>query len=184
MNRASSGMIQQVALARALLGDPALVLLDEPTRSLDADARERLWEALERRPRTASDGNPPRGGRRAAVAAASTFLPRARPPRLSAWSLTSSLREYASRRTYRLAFLLDLLFGVANLFVYYFISRTLGVGAELNLGDAPTYFAYRARRHRDHERDRRGEHRARLPNPGGAVHGHPGGRPRPAGDAR
>jgi ABC-type multidrug transport system ATPase subunit len=52
VNRASSGMIQQVALARALLGDPALVLLDEPTRSLDADARERLWQALERRERT------------------------------------------------------------------------------------------------------------------------------------
>ena len=52
VNRASSGMIQQVALARALLGDPALVLLDEPTRSLDADARERLWQALERRRRT------------------------------------------------------------------------------------------------------------------------------------
>jgi ABC-type multidrug transport system ATPase subunit len=52
INRASSGMIQQVALARALLGDPALVLLDEPTRSLDVDARERLWQALERRTRT------------------------------------------------------------------------------------------------------------------------------------
>jgi ABC-2 type transport system ATP-binding protein len=52
VNRASSGMIQQVALARALLGDPALVLLDEPTRSLDADARERLWQALDRRRHT------------------------------------------------------------------------------------------------------------------------------------
>lgn len=52
VNRASSGMIQQIALARALLGNPALVLLDEPTRSLDAEARKRLWDAIERRPQT------------------------------------------------------------------------------------------------------------------------------------
>lgn len=42
----STGMIQQLSLARALLGDPRLVLLDEPTRSLDEEARERLWQAL------------------------------------------------------------------------------------------------------------------------------------------
>ena len=52
VNRASSGMIQQIALARALLGNPALVLLDEPTRSLDAEARKRLWDAIERRRQT------------------------------------------------------------------------------------------------------------------------------------
>lgn len=52
MNRSSSGMVQQIAFARALIGDPPLVLLDEPTRSLDADARARLWAALLRRPRT------------------------------------------------------------------------------------------------------------------------------------
>jgi ABC-2 type transport system ATP-binding protein len=53
VDRCSSGMIQQLGLGRALLGDPALLLLDEPTKSLDADARERLWAALERRPGTA-----------------------------------------------------------------------------------------------------------------------------------
>ena len=48
-DRCSSGMLQQLALARALLGEPRLLLLDEPTRSLDAAAAERLWSALERR---------------------------------------------------------------------------------------------------------------------------------------
>jgi ABC-type multidrug transport system ATPase subunit len=48
-DRCSSGMLQQLALARALLGEPRLLLLDEPTRSLDAGAAERLWSALERR---------------------------------------------------------------------------------------------------------------------------------------
>jgi len=46
----STGMTQQLSFARSLLGDPQLLLLDEPTRSLDADAHERLWGALERRP--------------------------------------------------------------------------------------------------------------------------------------
>jgi ABC-type multidrug transport system ATPase subunit len=51
MNRCSTGMVQQVALARALLGAPRLLVLDEPTRSLDRGAVERLWRALDNRPR-------------------------------------------------------------------------------------------------------------------------------------
>jgi ABC-type multidrug transport system ATPase subunit len=49
VNRYSSGMLQQLGFARALLGDPPLLLLDEPTRSLDIEARERLWRAIDRR---------------------------------------------------------------------------------------------------------------------------------------
>jgi ABC-2 type transport system ATP-binding protein len=48
-DRCSTGMIQQLAFARALLGEPRLLLLDEPTRSLDTRAVERLWGALDRR---------------------------------------------------------------------------------------------------------------------------------------
>jgi len=54
VDRCSTGMVQQLGFARALLGNPAVVLLDEPTRSLDEDARGRLWAALERRPATAT----------------------------------------------------------------------------------------------------------------------------------
>ena len=49
----SAGMVQQLAFARALIGEPALLLLDEPTRSLDEDAVGRLWGALDRRRGTA-----------------------------------------------------------------------------------------------------------------------------------
>ena len=53
VDRYSSGMVQQLSIARALLGDPQLLLLDEPTRSLDAAAVERLWAAISRRRSTA-----------------------------------------------------------------------------------------------------------------------------------
>jgi ABC-type multidrug transport system ATPase subunit len=53
VDRCSTGMVQQLAIARALVGDPRLLLLDEPTRSLDEDAMARLWRAIDARPGTA-----------------------------------------------------------------------------------------------------------------------------------
>ena len=49
-DRCSTGQLQQLAFARALVGEPGAILLDEPTRSLDEAARERMWAALDRRP--------------------------------------------------------------------------------------------------------------------------------------
>ena len=48
-DRCSTGMLQQLAFARSLIGGPPLLLLDEPTRSLDGDALARFWSALDRR---------------------------------------------------------------------------------------------------------------------------------------
>jgi ABC-type multidrug transport system ATPase subunit len=52
-DRCSTGMLQQLSFARSLLGSPDLLLLDEPTRSLDEGAIARLWGAIERRPEVA-----------------------------------------------------------------------------------------------------------------------------------
>jgi len=47
-------------------------------------------------------------------------------------------------RTYRLSFAMDLSFGVLNLAIYYFISKTLRPAPGQDLGGAPSYFAYAA----------------------------------------
>jgi ABC-type multidrug transport system ATPase subunit len=49
VDRCSTGMTQQIAFARALIGEPRVLLLDEPTRSLDDGAVDRLWRALDGR---------------------------------------------------------------------------------------------------------------------------------------
>ena len=49
VERLSGGYRQRVNVAVGLLGDPAVVLLDEPSAALDPRQRERLWAFLEER---------------------------------------------------------------------------------------------------------------------------------------
>ena len=50
----SAGQIRRVALARALLRDASLLILDEPTTNLDAESAALVADALERLPRSSS----------------------------------------------------------------------------------------------------------------------------------
>jgi ABC-2 type transport system ATP-binding protein len=42
----SSGMYQRLGIARAMIKKPAILLLDEPTRSLDVAAADELWSLI------------------------------------------------------------------------------------------------------------------------------------------
>ncbi len=46
--RLSGGQRQRVAIARAFIRDAPILLLDEPTSSLDAESGQRIWEVLRR----------------------------------------------------------------------------------------------------------------------------------------
>ena len=43
----SGGMKRRLVIARALVNDPEMILLDEPTTGLDPQARQQIWERLE-----------------------------------------------------------------------------------------------------------------------------------------
>jgi len=46
VNKFSSGMYQRLGIARALMKQPSVILLDEPTRSLDPASAEELWRLV------------------------------------------------------------------------------------------------------------------------------------------
>jgi ABC-type multidrug transport system fused ATPase/permease subunit len=44
----SAGQVQRIAIARALAGDPKILLLDEATNNLDAETEAGIWDSLAR----------------------------------------------------------------------------------------------------------------------------------------
>jgi ABC-2 type transport system ATP-binding protein len=47
-SKLSGGQLQRLAIAAALVNDPAVIFLDEPTTGLDPQARRSLWEVIKR----------------------------------------------------------------------------------------------------------------------------------------
>jgi ABC-type multidrug transport system permease subunit len=67
--------------------------------------------------------------------------------RASSWAAAAPLlaiarRDYAVVRSYRLTIAFDFLYGLIDLVIYFFISRTFKGASTADLGGAPSYFAF------------------------------------------
>ena len=47
----SGGMRRRLSIAASLVGDPPILILDEPTTGLDPDTRRQIWDILQREKR-------------------------------------------------------------------------------------------------------------------------------------
>jgi ABC-type multidrug transport system permease subunit len=63
-------------------------------------------------------------------------------PSLAAPLLALTRRDYSIFSSYRFAIGFDLLYGLVELFIYFFISRTFKGASTAHLGGAPSYFAF------------------------------------------
>ena len=77
------------------------------------------------------------------TAATAASISRSRLPRARA-IVALARRDFLLTRSYRLTFALELMFGVINLLVYYFISRTFTDISTEQLQGAPSYFDFAA----------------------------------------
>ena len=62
-NRLSDGQRRRIAIARALIKDPPVLILDEATSALDAECEQLIQQALDSRPAAGRSSSSPTGRR-------------------------------------------------------------------------------------------------------------------------